>query len=153
MSSSNHPFSVDMLVIVKRWTLQDEPWLNMSGFTSDHFCCGLDSLKAVRKGLWVGKKSHSMRLGFCSRSKDIIEPYLKPQWWMNCQDLADRSVTQLKEKVRGRPFQRFVWPMRRKVEEQEFCWRVQEDSSGFSVVELWVFVQCCFALVLDANWY
>lgn len=45
-----------------------------------------------QKGLWVGKKSHSMRLGFCSRSKDIIEPYLKPQWWMNCQDLADRSV-------------------------------------------------------------
>ena len=45
-----------------------------------------------RKGLWVGKKNHSMRLGFCSRSKDIIEPYLKPQWWMNCKDLADRSV-------------------------------------------------------------
>ncbi|CAJ1449095.1 unnamed protein product [Effrenium voratum] len=45
-----------------------------------------------QKGLWVGKKSHSMRLGFCSRSKDIIEPYLKPQWWMNCKDLADRSV-------------------------------------------------------------
>ncbi|CAE7205115.1 valS1 [Symbiodinium natans] len=50
-----------------------------------------------KKGLWVGKKSHSMRLGFCSRSKDIIEPYLKPQWWMNCQDLADRSVKALRE--------------------------------------------------------
>eukprot|EP00438_Fugacium_kawagutii_P019492 Skav235625 [mRNA] locus=scaffold358:299341:304444:+ [translate_table: standard] len=49
----------------------------------------------ARKGLWVGKKSHTMRLGFCSRSKDIIEPYLKPQWWMNCKDLADRSVTWL----------------------------------------------------------
>ena len=47
---------------------------------------------ALRKGLWVGKKSHSLRLGFCSRSKDIIEPYLKPQWWMNCKDLADQSV-------------------------------------------------------------
>jgi valyl-tRNA synthetase len=44
------------------------------------------------KGLWVGKKSHAMRLGFCSRSKDIIEPYLKPQWWMNCKDLAAKSV-------------------------------------------------------------
>jgi valyl-tRNA synthetase len=44
------------------------------------------------KGLWVGKKSHAMRLGFCSRSKDIIEPYLNMQWWMNCKDLADRSV-------------------------------------------------------------
>jgi len=50
-----------------------------------------------KKDLWVGKKGHSMRLGFCSRSKDIIEPYLKPQWWMNCQDLADRSVKALRE--------------------------------------------------------
>ena len=50
------------------------------------------SIAVPRKGLWVDKKSHSLRLGFCSRSKDIIEPYLKPQWWMNCKDLADRSV-------------------------------------------------------------
>lgn len=49
------------------------------------------------KGLWVGKKSHAMRLGICSRSKDIIEPYLKPQWWMNCKDLADKSVKALRE--------------------------------------------------------
>jgi len=49
-----------------------------------------------KKGLWVGKKSHSMRLGFCSRTKDIIEPYLKPQWWMNCKDLADKSVQALR---------------------------------------------------------
>jgi len=45
-----------------------------------------------KKGLWVGKKSHAMRLGLCSRSKDIIEPYLKPQWWMNCKELAAKSV-------------------------------------------------------------
>jgi valyl-tRNA synthetase len=54
-----------------------------------------EALKA--KGLWVGKKSHPMRLGFCSRSKDIIEPHLKPQWWMNCKDLADASVKALRE--------------------------------------------------------
>lgn len=53
-----------------------------------------EALKA--KGLWVGKKSHAMRLGLCSRSKDIIEPYLKPQWWMNCKDLADKSVKALR---------------------------------------------------------
>ena len=50
-----------------------------------------------QKGLWVGKRSHSMRLGFCSRSKDIIEPYLKPQWWMNCKELADRSIQVLRD--------------------------------------------------------
>lgn len=50
-----------------------------------------------KKGLWVGKKSHAMRLGLCSRSKDIIEPYLKPQWWMDCKDLAERSVKAVRE--------------------------------------------------------
>jgi len=49
------------------------------------------------KGLWVDKKSHTMRLGLCSRSKDIIEPYLKPQWWMNCTNLAQESVNALRE--------------------------------------------------------
>jgi valyl-tRNA synthetase len=29
-----------------------------------------------------------MSLPLCSRSKDIIEPMLKPQWWVNCQDMA-----------------------------------------------------------------
>jgi len=45
-----------------------------------------------KKGLWVGKKSHPMRVPLCSRSKDIIEPMLKPQWWMNCKELAEKSV-------------------------------------------------------------
>lgn len=49
------------------------------------------------KGLWVDKKSHVMRLGLCSRSKDIIEPFLKPQWWMNCKELADKSVKAVRE--------------------------------------------------------
>jgi len=50
-----------------------------------------------KKGMWVGKKSHAMRLGLCSRSKDIIEPFLKPQWWMNCKELAARSVAAVRE--------------------------------------------------------
>eukprot|EP00429_Kryptoperidinium_foliaceum_P070294 CAMPEP_0176054370 /NCGR_PEP_ID=MMETSP0120_2-20121206/27051_1 /TAXON_ID=160619 /ORGANISM="Kryptoperidinium foliaceum, Strain CCMP 1326" /LENGTH=1087 /DNA_ID=CAMNT_0017387835 /DNA_START=55 /DNA_END=3315 /DNA_ORIENTATION=- len=50
-----------------------------------------------QKGLWVQKKSHAMRLGLCSRSKDIVEPFLKPQWWMNCKELAEKSVKAVKE--------------------------------------------------------
>jgi len=50
-----------------------------------------------KKGLWVGKKSHPMRLGLCSRSKDVIEPFLKPQWWMDCKELAARSVKAVRE--------------------------------------------------------
>jgi len=32
-----------------------------------------------------------MRLGVCSRTGDIIEPMLKPQWWVNCADMAKRK--------------------------------------------------------------
>lgn len=34
------------------------------------------------KGLYFGKKSNPMALGVCSRSKDIIEPIIKPQWYV-----------------------------------------------------------------------
>eukprot|EP00955_Chlamydomonas_euryale_P007666 81527-Chlamydomonas_euryale.AAC.2 len=32
------------------------------------------------KGLLRGHADNPMRLGLCSRSKDVIEPVLKPQW-------------------------------------------------------------------------
>lgn len=32
------------------------------------------------KGLLRGKEPNKMRLGICSRSGDIVEPYLTPQW-------------------------------------------------------------------------
>lgn len=32
------------------------------------------------KGLLRGKEPHKMRLGLCSRSGDIIEPMITPQW-------------------------------------------------------------------------
>lgn len=44
------------------------------------------------KGLYKETKPNPMVLGICSRSKDVIEPLLKPQWWVNCSDLAARSV-------------------------------------------------------------
>jgi valyl-tRNA synthetase len=42
-------------------------------------------------GLYKGKKNHEMRLGICSRSGDAIEPYLKPQWYVNCTGMAERA--------------------------------------------------------------
>jgi valyl-tRNA synthetase len=44
------------------------------------------------KGLLRGKAPNAMRLGLCSRSGDVIEPMLKPQWWVDCNDLAARAV-------------------------------------------------------------
>ncbi|CAI5984277.1 unnamed protein product [Closterium sp. NIES-65] len=44
--------------------------------------------KLQEKGLYRGVADNPMRLGFCSRSKDIIEPMLKPQWYVSCADVA-----------------------------------------------------------------
>lgn len=40
------------------------------------------------KGLFRGKADNKMVLPQCSRSKDIIEPMLKPQWWVDCSGMA-----------------------------------------------------------------
>ena len=37
-------------------------------------------------GLLKGKKPHAMRLGFCDRSGDVIEPMVKPQWYVKMTD-------------------------------------------------------------------
>lgn len=33
-----------------------------------------------------------MRLGLCSRSGDVLEPMITPQWYVNCNDMAKRST-------------------------------------------------------------
>ena len=48
-------------------------------------------------GLFRGKEPNKMRLGLCSRSGDIIEPMLTPQWYVNCGSMAASAV----EKVRS----------------------------------------------------
>ena len=37
-------------------------------------------LAVQEKGLYRGKAGNKMSLPLCSRSKDVIEPMLKPQW-------------------------------------------------------------------------
>jgi valyl-tRNA synthetase len=49
-------------------------------------------------GLIIGKKPNPMRLGRCSKSNDIIEPLLKPQWYVNCKDMAKRSCDAVRNK-------------------------------------------------------
>lgn len=44
------------------------------------------------KGLYVGKEPNKMRLGLCSRSGDILEPMITPQWYVKCDDMAKRST-------------------------------------------------------------
>ena len=49
-------------------------------------------------GLLRGKYPKPMKLGLCSRSHDIIEPMIMPQWFVDCTDMAARSVAAVREK-------------------------------------------------------
>ena len=43
-------------------------------------------------GLYVGKENNKMQIPLCSKSKDVIEPILKPQWWMHMKPLAEPAI-------------------------------------------------------------
>ncbi|KAJ6915691.1 hypothetical protein NC652_018370, partial [Populus alba x Populus x berolinensis] len=45
-----------------------------------------------KKGLYRGAKNNEMRLGFSSRSNDVVEPMIKPQWFVNCQSMAKQAL-------------------------------------------------------------
>ena len=48
-------------------------------------------------GLFHGKVPHKMRLGLCSRSGDVIEPMLTPQWYVNCNSMAKRATDEVRK--------------------------------------------------------
>ena len=55
-------------------------------------------LKALAdKGLLRGKADNKMRLGLCSRSGDVIEPLIKPQWYVRTAGMAKAAA----DAVRG----------------------------------------------------
>ncbi|BHF80648.1 hypothetical protein SprV_0702377600 [Sparganum proliferum] len=47
------------------------------------------------KGLFRGEVDNPMVVPICSRTKDVIEPLLKPQWYVRCQELADRAIKEV----------------------------------------------------------
>ncbi|GAB7363834.1 hypothetical protein MBLNU230_g4399t1 [Neophaeotheca triangularis] len=49
-----------------------------------------------KKGLYVGKADNPMSIPLCSKSKDIIEPVMKPQWWMHMKPLAEPAIEAVK---------------------------------------------------------
>jgi len=42
----------------------------------------------TKLGQFKGKTDNAMRLGVCSRTGDVIEPLLKPQWWVDCKKMG-----------------------------------------------------------------
>ena len=56
-------------------------------------------IKALKqKGLYVKDEDNAMSIPRCSKSKDIIEPIMKPQWWMRMKGgLADPAIKAVKD--------------------------------------------------------
>ncbi|KHN87717.1 Valine--tRNA ligase [Toxocara canis] len=50
----------------------------------------LEALK--KKGLYRDTKDNPMIVPICSRSKDVIEPILKSQWYVKCDVMAQRAI-------------------------------------------------------------
>lgn len=50
----------------------------------------IEDLKA--RGLFVGVKENVMTVPVCSKSGDVIEPLMKPQWWVKCQGMAEKAM-------------------------------------------------------------
>lgn len=42
----------------------------------------------TKLGLFVKKEPNPMSIRLCIKSKDVVEPMMKPQWWMKMQNLA-----------------------------------------------------------------
>ena len=54
--------------------------------------------------LYVGKAPNKMSIPLCSKSKDVIEPVLKPQWWMHMKPLAGPAIEAVKSgQIKLRP--------------------------------------------------
>ncbi|PWY98270.1 putative VAS1-valyl-tRNA synthetase [Testicularia cyperi] len=54
----------------------------------------VDKLKEI--GSYVETKDNPMTVPICSRSGDVIEPIMKPQWWVNCKPLAAAVVERVR---------------------------------------------------------
>ncbi|KAJ9662517.1 hypothetical protein H2198_001406, partial [Neophaeococcomyces mojaviensis] len=49
----------------------------------------IEELKKLK--LYEKQEDNAMTIPICSRSGDVVEPLLKPQWWMRMQDLANAA--------------------------------------------------------------
>lgn len=50
----------------------------------------VDALKQA--GLYVKSENNPMIIPICQKSGDVIEPILKPQWWMDMRGMADDAI-------------------------------------------------------------
>merc|ERR1712176_377566 len=103
----------------------------------------LDEMK-----LFYGEQENPMVLDQCSRSKDIIEPLIKPQWYMNCDDLAqqaldavfkDKTLTILPQKEGEQQWQYFLGNIRKWCISRQLWWghRIPAYKIKFNPTPKW----------------
>ncbi|CAH8543715.1 unnamed protein product [Schistosoma margrebowiei] len=51
----------------------------------------------VELGVYRGEKDNPVVVPMCSQSKDIVEPLLKPQWYLRCKDMANAAMKEVSE--------------------------------------------------------
>jgi valyl-tRNA synthetase len=60
--------------------------------------------KLTELGLFVKKEDNAMKVPLCSKSKDVIEPLQKPQWWMKMKELSKPAIQVVKDgQIKIRP--------------------------------------------------
>ncbi|GJM99456.1 hypothetical protein PR202_ga16554 [Eleusine coracana subsp. coracana] len=69
----------------------------------------IEALK--KKGLYKDTTKNEMSLGVCSRTNDIVEPMIKPQWFVNCSTMAKASLDAVRwlENIRDWCVSRQLW--------------------------------------------
>ncbi|KAK7256894.1 hypothetical protein RIF29_30453 [Crotalaria pallida] len=50
-----------------------------------------------KKGLYRGSENNEMCLGVCSRSNVVVEPMIKPQWYVRCSGMAEQALCAAKD--------------------------------------------------------
>ncbi|ODV92748.1 hypothetical protein CANCADRAFT_1342 [Tortispora caseinolytica NRRL Y-17796] len=63
-------------------------WNGMKRF--DARVAVIEQLK--QKGLFIEQKDNAMSIPLCAKSGDVIEPIMKPQWWVRQKDMADAAL-------------------------------------------------------------
>lgn len=57
------------------------------------FQCRKEILVALKEiGLYRDTTNNPMVVPMCSRSKDVVEPIIKPQWWVKMDDMAAKAI-------------------------------------------------------------
>ncbi|KAL7068936.1 putative valyl-tRNA synthetase [Cryptosporidium serpentis] len=101
-SKYKNDLSMEQLEFISIFTLDGKMSNKCASFSGMHrFACReLCEKELSRLNLLVDKtpNTKSMQLPICSRSDDIVELIMIPQWWMNCKPFAEMSCKAVRNK-------------------------------------------------------